>query len=152
MLLNEFLQFSFYGCKLFTQLYGAITFIQAPFEHRRISNLNSTKSNQMFDSRHSHLMNRLILRVDWNLAIFEVGVNSPLLIFGLLFVQVLNRHIWDKVFKNVPSEICLSNLYYFKFCKGCLPQSSFSPFLNTLSHLFVHASCIFSWLALLPQQ
>ena len=59
------------------------------------------------------------------------------------------KNIWDKVFKNGPSEICgrqpLKNLvmvclnrpYHFKFFKGCLPQISLGPFLNTLSHLFL---------------
>ena len=52
----------------------------------------------------------------------------------------------DKVFKNGPSEICgrqpLKNLNrydllnYFKYFKGCLPQISRGPFLNTLSPVF----------------
>ena len=51
--------------------------------------------------------------------------------------------IWDKVFKNRPSEICgrqpLRNLKLYgllnhvKFFKGCFPQISLAPFLNTLS-------------------
>ena len=55
--------------------------------------------------------------------------------------------IRDKVFKNRPSKICgrqlsenlkgLSRPYPFKFFKGCLPQISFGPFLNTLSHIVV---------------
>ena len=50
-------------------------------------------------------------------------------------------YIWVKVFKNGPSKICgrqpLKNLgrsYHFKFFKGCLPQISLGPFLNTLTH------------------
>ena len=56
--------------------------------------------------------------------------------------------IWDKVFKNGPSNICgrqpfknlkgyglLSRPYHFKFFKGCLPQILLGPFLNTLSHM-----------------
>ena len=27
--------------------------------------------------------------------------------------------------------------YHFSFSKGCLPQTSFGPFLNTLSHMFL---------------
>ena len=36
--------------------------------------------------------------------------------------------------------VCLSRPYHFKFFKGCLPQLSHGPFLNTLSHLsiFIH--------------
>ena len=62
-------------------------------------------------------------------------------------------NIWDKVFKNGASEICgrqpLKNLkryglpkqtsrpYLFTFFKGCLPQISLAPFLNTLPHIIV---------------
>ena len=45
-------------------------------------------------------------------------------------------NIWDKVFKNGPSEICLSRPYPFKFFKNCIPQIFLGPFLNTLSHMF----------------
>ena len=31
--------------------------------------------------------------------------------------------------------LCLSRPYHFKFFKGCLPQISIGPFLNTLSHM-----------------
>ena len=44
--------------------------------------------------------------------------------------------IWDRVFKNGPSKICLNRSYYFKFFKGSLPQILFGPFLNTLSYLW----------------
>ena len=58
--------------------------------------------------------------------------------------------MWDKVFQNGPSEICrrhpLKNLkyglnrpYHFILFKGCLPQISPGPFLNTLFHIvFIH--------------
>ena len=31
--------------------------------------------------------------------------------------------------------VCLSRPYHFKFLKGCLPQISHGPFLNTLTHI-----------------
>ena len=31
--------------------------------------------------------------------------------------------------------VCLSRPHHFKFFKGCLPQISLGPFLNTLSHI-----------------
>ena len=40
---------------------------------------------------------------------------------------------WDKVFKNGPSKIF----------KGCLPQISLGPFLNTLSQITVYWSLTF---------
>ena len=56
--------------------------------------------------------------------------------------------IWDKVFKNGPSKIYgkqplknlkryghLSRPYHFKIFKGCLPQITRGPLLNTLSHM-----------------
>ena len=53
--------------------------------------------------------------------------------------------MWDKVFKNGPSEICgrqplknifcLSRPYHFKFFKGRLPQISLGPLLNTFSEM-----------------
>ena len=50
--------------------------------------------------------------------------NSGLLEFQkkLLWSNV----IWDQVFKNGPSKVCLSRTYHFKFCKGCLPQTVIS--------------------------
>ena len=36
--------------------------------------------------------------------------------------------------------VCLSRPYQFKFFKGCLPQISLGPFLNTLSHLWLRVS------------
>ena len=56
--------------------------------------------------------------------------------------------LFNKVFKNGPSKICrrqpLNNLkgygllkqtIYKSFFKGCLPQVSLDPFLNTLSYI-----------------
>ena len=34
--------------------------------------------------------------------------------------------------------VCLSRPYHFKFFKGCLPQILLSPFLNTLTHIFLN--------------
>ena len=40
-------------------------------------------------------------------------------------------------------EDCLSIPYPFNFFKGCLPQISLGPFLNTLSHMLpATKSCI----------
>ena len=55
------------------------------------------------------------------------------------------RTIWDKVFKNGPTEM------HFKFFNGCLPQISLDLFLNTLSHIFLYA-WIKSWLDTLGVQ
>ena len=51
---------------------------------------------------------------------------------------------WVKVFKNGPSKICgrqpLKKLKWYglpKIFKGCLPQISLGPFLNTLTHINV---------------
>ena len=60
------------------------------------------------------------------------------------------NYIWVKVFNNGPSKIYerqplkkiwsdvvwLCRPYHFKFCKGCLPQILYGPFLNNLSHMF----------------
>ena len=37
--------------------------------------------------------------------------------------------------------VCLSRAYHFKFLKGCLPQISVGPYLNTLSHIQVTSDC-----------
>ena len=37
--------------------------------------------------------------------------------------------------------VCLNRPYSFKFFKGCLPQISLGPFLNTLSHMKLSFSC-----------
>ena len=65
---------------------------------------------------------------------------------GLFFNDF--SYIWDKVFKNGPSEICgrqplkifwkyafLKETMSLQFFKICLPQTLLGPFLNTLSHL-----------------
>ena len=57
-------------------------------------------------------------------------------IFPAVFIKILEI-IWDKVFKNGPSNFCVSRPYSFKFFKGCLPKILLGPFLNTLSHLIV---------------
>ena len=68
-----------------------------------------------------------------------------------IFCVVLCWHKWDKVFKNGPREVCrrqpLKNLkwYHFKFFKGCLPQISLGPFLNTLSQI---SYCFFNSMAI----
>ena len=67
-------------------------------------------------------------------------------------LYISGKYIWDKVFKNEPSEtcgrqslkklkwygLCLSRPYTFKFFKGCLSQILLRPLLNTLSHLSLH--------------
>ena len=40
--------------------------------------------------------------------------------------------------------VCPSRPYHFKFFKGCLPQSSLGPFLNTLSHIQMHSDNVVS--------
>ena len=41
-------------------------------------------------------------------------------------------HIWGKIFKNGPSEICGRQPFF----KGCLPEVSLGSFVNTLSQIF----------------
>ena len=58
-----------------------------------------------------------------------------------LWLTLSYENIWNKVFKNGPSEICarqpLKNLKWygllklFELSKDCLPQISHGPFLNT---------------------
>ena len=70
-------------------------------------------------------------------------------------VQQIVTYKWDKVFKNGPNKICgrqplkirrnivcLNRSYLFKFIKGCLPQISFGPFLNTLSKIYPKMYCL----------
>ena len=57
--------------------------------------------------------------------------NEALNIFG----KSSGKIMWDKLFKNGPSEICgrhplKSRPYPFKFFKDCLPQILFVPFLT----------------------
>ena len=49
----------------------------------------------------------------------------------------VNSNIWDKLFKNGPSKICLSRPYPLRFFKSCLPQILLSSCLNTLYHLML---------------
>ena len=54
--------------------------------------------------------------------------------------QSMKRNIclkWDKLFKNGPIKICGGRPYHVKFFKGYLPQILLSPFLNTLSQIFL---------------
>ena len=64
--------------------------------------------------------------------------------------SLIIRHKWDKVFKNGPSKTCgrqpLKNLKEYgplkqtiplQIFKGCLPQISLGPFLNTLTRMEV---------------
>ena len=52
-------------------------------------------------------------------------------------VRWVNSNIWDKLFKNGPSKICLSRPYPLRFFKSCLPQILLSSCLNTLYHLML---------------
>ena len=45
--------------------------------------------------------------------------------------------------------VCQSRPYHFKFFKGCLPQSSLDPFLNTLYHIQMHSDKVVSMTTLL---
>ena len=45
-----------------------------------------------------------------------------------------NPRRWEKVFQSRQSKFC-GRPYPFRFFKGCLPQNSLSPLLNTLSHI-----------------
>ena len=46
------------------------------------------------------------------------------------FVEDSLRKVWSDM-------VCLSRPYNFNFFKGCLPQISLGPFLNTLPHIFI---------------
>ena len=45
--------------------------------------------------------------------------------------------------------VCQSRPYHFNFFKGCLPQSSLDPFLNTLYHIQMHSDKVVSMTTLL---
>ena len=81
-----------------------------------------------------------ITTCNWNLCVI-ISVSISLLLVKTpyeFYWLLLSYFIWDKVFKNGPSEICgrqpLSNLKWL--FKGCLPQILLGPFLNTLPHFF----------------
>ena len=45
------------------------------------------------------------------------------------------KFVEDSLKKFEGIIVCLHRPYHFKIFKGCLPQISIGPFLNTLSHL-----------------
>ena len=49
-------------------------------------------------------------------------------------VKCVEDSLW-KIWSNL---VYLSRPYHFKFFKGCLPQILLGPFLNTLTHIFLH--------------
>ena len=55
-------------------------------------------------------------------------------------------HIWGKIFKNGPSEICERQPFF----KGCLPQVSLGSFVNTLSQIFF-LNCFYWFVGKFPQ-
>ena len=66
------------------------------------------------------------------------GVNSKVKNIMIMVHQPVTNssspNNWVKVFKNGPSKIC-GRQPLCKFFKGCLPQISIGPFLNTLPQI-----------------
>ena len=71
--------------------------------------------------------------------IYKFSTKETYFYFPKMF-EFIKGIMWDKVFKNGPSEFCerqpLKNWSVMvAFFEGYLPQISCGPFLNTLSHL-----------------
>ena len=57
------------------------------------------------------------------------------------------KFVEDSLQKTWSDMVCLSRPYHFKFLKGCLPQISLGPFLNTLCNMILRKIAYSYWKA-----